>query len=157
MNEEYSSFERELDESGRLVYTNVGVSMMPLIRENRDVMVIEKTTSAPKKLQAVLYRRNGVEGRGKYVVHRIVRENKDGTYFIVGDNCTEGETVEKADILGVLTALMRGGKQVDFDSLRYKAYLYLWCAPYRARFLILRIKRGLNELFSAVKHKLSGK
>ena len=39
---EKSTFEDILAKNGRLVYTNVGVSMLPLIREGRDILVIEK-------------------------------------------------------------------------------------------------------------------
>ena len=37
-----TSFEEELERSGRLAYTNVGISMLPLLREKRDVMRIER-------------------------------------------------------------------------------------------------------------------
>ena len=36
-----SSFEEVLGRDGRLVYYNVGDSMMPLIRPGRDLLVIE--------------------------------------------------------------------------------------------------------------------
>ena len=156
MSERYSSFERELCERGKIVYTNVGVSMMPLIRENRDVMVIEILSAPPKKYQAVLFRRNEVTGRGRYVVHRILKIGKGGKYFIAGDNCTEGEIVESADVLGVLTAVLRDGKRVD-SGVRYRLYLCFWCAPYHMRFLLLRVFRGIKYFFTAVKSKISGR
>ncbi len=156
-NAEFSSFERELQEHGKLVYTNVGVSMMPLIREGRDVMVIESCREAPKKLQAVLFRRDGVTGRGRYVVHRILKVRRDGSYFIAGDHDTSGEIVEPGQILGVLTSLLRDGKQLNFHSARYRFYLYFWCAPYRLRFFLLRAVRGMRAFFSAVRQKLFGK
>ena len=36
------TFEEEIRQNGYLVYTNVGASMMPLLRQNRDLMVIEQ-------------------------------------------------------------------------------------------------------------------
>ena len=137
-----SSFEEELERSGRLVYTNVGVSMLPLLREGRDVMVIEKADpSRLRRYDAVLFRRPGVRGRGAYVMHRILRVNRDGTYWIVGDNCDSGETVEQGNILGVLTSVKRGKKTVRVTDSGYKLYVLLWCAPYPLRFAILRSKR----------------
>ena len=100
MGENAITFEEELNRSGRLVYTNVGVSMMPLLRQGRDVMLIEKRD--PKDLRrfdAVFFKRPGVTGRGAYVMHRILRILPDGNYWIVGDNCTSGEIVPPADIL----------------------------------------------------------
>ncbi len=157
MNEEFSSFERELRENGKVVYTNVGVSMMPMIREKRDVMRIERIHDAPKRLDVVLFRRDGVEGRGRYVLHRILRVRRDGRYFIAGDHDTSGEIVDKDHILGVLTSLMRDGKPYRFSSFRYWCYLHLWCAPYHFRFFVLRAVRKIRYLFSALRYKLFGK
>ncbi len=149
------SFEEVLDRDGRLVYTNVGISMLPLIREGRDVMTIEKRDiSALKKHDAVLFRRENIKGRGEYVLHRILKVLPDGNYYIVGDNCTEGETVKPSQILGVLTGLHRNGKPVDMGGFRYKAYLALWCAPYHWRFLVLRADRFIRRYWKAILHKL---
>ena len=157
MNEKISSFEKELKESGKLIYTNVGISMLPLIRERRDVMVIETRAGAPKKLQAVLFRREGVEGRGKYVVHRILKVRKNGDCFIAGDHDYSGEIVKPEQILGVLTTVLRDGKPVKFSGVRYWCYLHLWCAPYPFRFFVLHVGRGIKAFFRAVRYKLTGK
>lgn len=132
-----TTFEEELARSGKLLYTNVGVSMRPLLREGRDVMVIERAAQY-RVLDAVLFRRPGVTGRGAYVLHRILRENADGSFWIVGDNCTSGETVAREDILGVLTGVQRGGKLVKTSDAAYRAYVRFWCAPYPLRFAVLR-------------------
>ena len=148
MNEEFSSFERELAEHGKLVYTNVGVSMMPLIREKRDVMVIETCKEPPKRLDAVLFYRDDVQGRGKYVVHRILKTYKNGSYLIAGDHDSSGEIVQKDHVLGVLTSLVRDGKPFAFRGFRYWCYLHFWCAPYHLRFFFLRVFRTLKVFFS---------
>ena len=153
--ENKQSFEEVLNRDGRLVYTNVGVSMLPLIREGRDVMIIEKRDiSAVKKYDAVLYRRDNFSGRGRYVLHRIVKILPDGSYYIVGDNATSGETVNAGQILGVLTGINRGGRQVSLTGFKHRAYVALWCAPYHLRFAILHIKHFLSYLFGAVLYKL---
>ena len=132
----YTTFEEELERNGKLVYTNVGVSMLPLLREGRDVMLIEKT-DVLKPLDAVLFKREGVSGRGAYVLHRILKIRPDGKYWIVGDNCVFGETVERKNILGVLTGVVRDGKMIKNMDLKYRAYERLWCAPYHLRFFVL--------------------
>jgi hypothetical protein len=35
-----TTFEEEIEKNGRLVYTNVGDSMRPLIRQGRDLLII---------------------------------------------------------------------------------------------------------------------
>lgn len=142
MNPQTLSFEELLARDGRLVYTNRGVSMLPLLREGRDLMIIEKTPPPYRRLDAVLFRRDGVEGRGAYVLHRILRVNPDGTYWIVGDNCVSGETVREDQILGVLTGVVRGGKTIHVDDVRMRLYVNTWCRFWRTRILLLRA-RGL--------------
>lgn len=141
-----TSFEEELERSGHIAYTNVGISMLPLLRENRDVMRIEKK---PWKLyDAVLFRRPGVTGRGRYIIHRIMRVNRDGSCWIVGDNLTEGETVQPEDILGVLTGVYRNGRMVELDDMKYRLYVTLWCKPWPFRFAVLRTKRICSGVLS---------
>ena len=141
----YTTFEEELERTGKLVYTNVGVSMLPLIRQGKDVMIIEKADDY-KPLDAVLFRRRGVTGRGAYVLHRILKITPDGKFWIVGDNCVSGETVERENILGVLTCVSRHGKLIKRTDIGYRAYLRLWCAPYKMRFLVLKGVRVLRRM-----------
>ena len=150
---EFTTFEALLQRDGRLVYTNRGVSMMPLLRENRDLMVIErKGPERCRRLDVVLFKRPGAVGRGAYVLHRILRVNPDGTYWIIGDNCVQGETVQEEQILGILTAVVRDGETIPVTDLRYRLYSRLWCGnvPFR-----LTVTRAVG-LLSRVKRRLPG-
>lgn len=149
------TFEDELRRSGRLVYTNVGVSMMPLLREGRDVMVIERLDDEPRRYDAVLFRRDGVRGRGEYVMHRILRKLPDDKYWIVGDNCTDGETVSRENILGRLTHVNRGGRIIKTTDLSYRMYVAFWCAPYHLRFAVLKLRIFCSRAIAWLKHRLS--
>lgn len=149
------TFEDVLNRDGRLVYTNVGVSMLPLIHEGRDVLIIEKRTpSEIKKYDVVLFMRRGIEGRGRYVLHRVLKILPDNQFWIVGDNCIEGETVDADAVLGVLKTVTRGKKSVDFSSVVYRLYVRLWCAPYRLRFFVLRSHRFVKGILRAAVSKL---
>lgn len=152
----YVTFEEELAHSGKVVYTNVGVSMMPLLREGRDLMVIHKVDAEKlHKYDAVLYKRPNVKGRGTYVLHRILRICSDGRFWIVGDNCTSGEVVSAENILGVLSAVQRGNKTVSVNSFRMKLYVFLWCAPYPIRFFILRVRNLFMRSVRFIKRKVN--
>lgn len=128
-----SSFEEILEKEGWLIYTNVGDSMLPMIRQGRDLLVIRRQTGRLKKYDVPLYRRDS----GQYVLHRIlkVREND---YVICGDNRWHRETgITDRHILGVLTAIIRDGKEVLVTDPRYRLYVHLWCDlfPLRAFWL----------------------
>ena len=95
-----TTFEAELLRTGRLAYTNVGTSMLPLVREGRDVIMIERRS--PEEIRnrdVVLFRRPGIRGRGQYVLHRVLKRRPDGRFWIVGDNCDPGEGVRPEAIL----------------------------------------------------------
>ena len=136
------SFEEELERSGKLVYTTVGVSMRPLIRQDKDISIIEKPKGRLKKYDVALYKRPN----GQYVLHRVVKVLEDG-YVILGDNCCSKEfNIKDSQILGVLTSLNRGGKEIDFESFGYKLYVRLRYAHYPVRVIIFKTKKIIRKL-----------
>ena len=131
-----SSFEEELQHHGKLIYTNVGDSMEPLIRQDRDLVVIEPVNGRLKKYDVPLYRRDS----GQYVLHRIIKVRTDD-YVICGDNRIRKETgITDRHIVGVLTAVIRKGKTIPVSSFRYKVYARTVCALYPFRFLWRKTK-----------------
>ena len=137
------SFEEELEKSGKLVYTTVGVSMRPLIRQDRDISIIEKPKARLKKYDVALYKRPN----GQYVLHRVVKVCDDG-YVILGDNCLRKEYgIKEEQIIGVLTSLVRKGKEVDFNSFGYRFYSRFWYAVYPVRVIFMRVRSLLGRLY----------
>ena len=133
-------FEKILEETGTLCYKNVGVSMMPLIREGKDVIVINRRPKERlKKYDVALYTRPGVIGRGAYILHRVIGVNPDGTYRILGDNCVGCETVKEEEILGVLSQVVYKGKN-RASGFGYWLYVHTWIAAWPLRIFILRTK-----------------
>ena len=122
-----STFEEELERTGKLVYTNVGDSMMPLIRQDKDLLIIEKKPEGRlKKYDVPLYRRDS----GQYVLHRILKV-RDQDYVICGDNRWKREYgITDRHIIGVLTGIVRDGKTVSVNDKGYRLYVHLWCGLY---------------------------
>ena len=133
-----SSFEEQLRENGKLIYTNRGNSMMPLIKEGRDLLIIEPVHGRLKKYDVPLYRRDS----GQYVLHRILKVRAHD-YVICGDNRHVKEYgITDRHIIGVLTGIVRDGKTVSVTDRTYRLYVHLWCDCFPVRALILRT-RGL--------------
>ena len=132
-----TKFEDVIKRDGRLVYTNIGDSMRPLIRQDRDILIIEKIQGRLKKYDVPLYKRDS----GQYVLHRVlkVREND---YVICGDNryCKEYGITDR-HIIGVLTAVVRDGKEIPITNWRYRLYVHLWCDLFPLRAFILKAKQ----------------
>lgn len=140
------SFEEELEEKGTILHTNKGVSMMPLLRQNKDVMIISRVEGRLKKYDAPLYKRPN----GDYVVHRVLRVDKD-SYVICGDNCFRREYgIKEEQIKGVLTGIIRNGKTISVNDKRYKLYVHLWCDLFYIRafllFVLAKFKGLLRKL-----------
>ena len=137
-----TSFEEILQTQRRLVYTSVGNSMRPLIREGRDLLVIEKTSGRLKKYDIPLYRRDS----GQYVLHRVlkVREND---YVLCGDNRWRKEYgITDRHILGVLTAVIRDGKELRMSDRRYRLYVHVWCDLFPLRAFLLKAAHVLRRI-----------
>ena len=153
MNEaEQSTFETELERSGTLIYQNVGTSMMPLLRQHRDLMVIQKRPEGRlSKYDAVLYKRGE-----KYILHRILKVRKDD-YVICGDHQWRREYgVRDEQILGVLSAVVRDGVEIPVTDRKYRCYVHLWCDFFYIRAAILfakaifrGVKRRVKRLFAS--------
>lgn len=136
-----STFEEEIQKNGRLVYKNVGDSMMPLIRQGKDLIIIEKTNGRLKKYDVPLYRRDS----GQYVLHRILKVRKND-YVICGDNRWQREYgITDRHIIGKLTAVVRDGKEITENDLKYKLYVHIICDFFYIRAFILRGKNYLKR------------
>ena len=134
-----SPLENELLTKGVLVYKNKGDSMMPLLRENRDLLVIRTLTEPPKKYDAVLFKRPST---GTFVLHRIVKVCRDGSYRIVGDNRAVSERVPREWIIGILTEVIRDGEHLKPEGERYRRYLKQ-VARRRRKLLLLHYRDAL--------------
>ncbi len=131
-----STFEEVIAKSGKLVYKNKGDSMMPLIREGKDLMVItRKPKRRLKKYDVPLYKRDS----GQYVLHRILKV-RDKDYVICGDNRWKKEYgITDRHIIGVLSAVIRNGETVSVNDWRYKLYVHIWCDFFPVRAFIVRV------------------
>ncbi len=146
------TFEDLLNEQGFITYTNMGFSMMPLLRQKKDVIEIRKKEPGRcKRFDVVLYKRGK-----KYILHRILKVLPDG-YLIAGDHLrTLERDIKDKDILGVMTRMNRNGKVITPENKWYKLYINLWCRPYHIRMLYLHIEMFFRRCYGFVKRRLVG-
>ena len=134
------TYEEYLENNGSLTYTNVGVSMMPLLRQGKDLFTVAKKTERRcKKGDGVLYRRPP----DKYVLHRVIAVRQND-YVILGDNCISKEYgIKDSDIIGVMTGYVRNGKDHTTDHWAYRLYSAVWVNFYPLRILIMKVSLKL--------------
>lgn len=136
-----STFEEEIRRKGKLYYTNVGDSMEPLIRQGRDILIISAVDGRLKKYDVPLYKRDS----GQYVLHRVLKVRTDD-YVICGDNRWQKEYgITDRHIIGVLTGIVRNGREISVTDRKYRLYVHLWCDFFYVRAFILRVKHYIKR------------
>lgn len=136
MSKATSTFEAEIEKHGRLVYTQVGDSMMPMLHQRKDLLIIEKPQGRLKKYEIPLYKRDS----GQYVLHRILKV-RPNDYVLCGDNRWQREYgITDRQIIGVLTAFVRDGKTISVTDKKYLIYVHLWCDFFYLRAAVLWVK-----------------
>lgn len=127
---------------GTLIHHIKGISMEPLLRQGRDVVIL-KACQAAHLHDVVLFKRRN----GQYVLHRITKVHLK-SYEITGDNCMLPETVYPDQLLAVMTHFVRKGKKHSVDEPSYLRYVKIWHSTYALRYLYnlrLRIVAHLSR------------
>lgn len=113
---------RECLREGKTVkFSPKGTSMLPMLRQGIDNVVISAPQGKLKKYDLPLYQRKN----GQYVLHRIVQVGE--SYTCVGDNQFDLErNVRQEQVIAVMTAFTRGQKRYRAEDLRYQLYCRFW-------------------------------
>ena len=133
---EKQTIEEVLFSHGKYIGPTVGVSMLPMLKNRRDTIVVLAKTERLKRLDVALYRRGDA-----YVLHRVLQPIEGG-YIIRGDNCYSDEKVPEDAVIGVLSEFFRKGKHFYCTDKKYIQYAEKRLKTYKLRrfFVILKLK-----------------
>ena len=129
------TFEELLAKDGCLVYKVRGKSMEPMLRQDRDLVVIRPASSRLQRFDLALYKRGE-----NYVLHRVIHVCEDH-YLIRGDNTYSLEYVPDQAVRGVLTGFNRKGRQHSVTERGYLIYVHIWHTIYPLRHALLKVRR----------------
>ncbi|MBR4749113.1 MAG: S24/S26 family peptidase [Abditibacteriota bacterium] len=135
-----SSLEELLRRDGVLVYKTRGASMAPMLREDRDLVIIAPPKEPPRKGDVILFRQGSL-----YVLHRIVGR-QDGCFITRGDNNYTPETAPEEAVVGVLTGFKRKGREYGVRHPGYRLYAFLWTFFFPLRRSAFRAGRRLRRI-----------
>lgn len=123
-----------------------GTSMLPLIRQNIDTIVLKSPPDRLKKYDLPLYRREN----GQFVLHRVVGFDKDG-YMTCGDNQNIYEHgVKQSQIIAIAVGMNRGDEYVSFDNKEYIRYCHRRVSMQSRIRLCRKFKVGMVKLMKTV-------
>ena len=147
------SYEEYLEENGELTYTNVGISMMPLLRQGKDLFTVARKdpTIRCSVGDVVLYKRPP----DQFVLHRVIQVRPDD-YVILGDNCVGREYgIRDEDILGVMTGFVRGKTAHSVNETGYRFYSFLILHTIHIRIFLKRLKGRIISFLKSTKQNHS--
>ena len=130
--------EEVIAEKGAYIGPTVGVSMLPMLKNRRDTIVVKAKTQRLKRLDVALYKRGDA-----YVLHRVIQPIEDG-YIIRGDNCYSDEHILEEDVFGVLTEFFRKNKHYLCTDEKYIRYAEKRVKRYKIRRFFVRIKMKIK-------------
>lgn len=113
--------QEQLAHGGNVRISPRGTSMMPMLRQGRDTVLLSPVPQQLRKYDIPFYRRDN----GQFVLHRIVAVGEN--YTCIGDNQFELEPNVRADqMIAVVTAFTRDGKEIPVTNWCYRCYCRFW-------------------------------
>lgn len=120
----------KLNSGGNVTFSPHGTSMLPMLRDGEDVVILSKPKGRLHLFDIPLYKREN----GTYVLHRVVGFDEDGSYILRGDNQIYNERgIKDSDIIAVVTGFYRKGKPYTVKSVKYRMYVNFWYYFYYSR------------------------
>lgn len=113
-----------------------GSSMVPFLHDG-DTVHLELADTPLKRGDIVLYTRLS----GRYILHRIYRVNRDGSFIMVGDAQQELEYIPNQEqIHARVTSVRHKGNLQKPGSFRWWFYqhVWLWVVPFRHKLMNIR-------------------
>lgn len=130
------AMEETLAAGGTVKLPITGTSMLPLLVQGRDTVLLKKPEGRLSKYDIPFYRRTD----GTFVLHRIL-EVGETAYTICGDNQWVMEHgITDAQIIGVVTTIYRKGKAIPVTSKAYRLYVHIWRALLPVRKYITKLR-----------------
>ena len=120
-----------------------GTSMLPMLRQGVDAVVLSPVPGQLKKYDLPFYQRKN----GQFVLHRIVSAGE--TYTCIGDNQFELEPGLTHDqMIGVVTAFTRDGKEHSVNELSHRMYCRFWHYSRPIRHIWRKVIWKLRRIFA---------
>ncbi len=140
--------QEKIKNNGQVIFTPFGHSMLPLLKDGKDTVILTKLNRKLKKNDLPLYQRND----GQVVLHRVLKVYKNGEFNTRGDNQIVSEKkVKQEQIIAIVTCLIKNQKEYSIEDKKYSFYCWFWDFIFPLRWLIKKANRLLRKIFKPKK------
>lgn len=136
-----------LRKHGRMLSDIQGISMLPFLRQGKDVVELEDiekylSHSSLHKFDVVLYRRYS----GELVLHRLYGQDEEGFWFRGDHEYFYERRVNREQLQAVMVGFYRGKRYVSAEDKGYKLLVRIWCKSGKIRGCIRKLFRKMKGL-----------
>jgi len=133
-------FKERLAAGQKVKFSPRGVSMLPMLRQGVDSVILSPVPGKLRKYDLPLYQREN----GQYILHRVVKAGE--TYTCIGDNQFQYEEgVEHSQMIALVTAFTRGNREIPVTDPGYCLYCRLWHHTRSIRRFLRRAKNWIKR------------
>lgn len=124
----FEEVDRMLQDGHSVTMRAKGNSMFPFIRSERDSVVLQRKQKIAVGSIVLARLQNGT-----YVLHRVYRLEKEAVVLMGDGNLYATERCHRNEVVGVVTQIIRDGRQVDCTSRNelFKARVWRKLLPVR--------------------------
>ena len=132
----FAWIEKEIAEGRSVQFRLKGFSMFPLLRNERDEVVLSPCQENElRPMDVVLFRY-----QGKHVLHRIIRREGSKLYIQGDGSFVAKEECLTSDVVGKVCIVVRpSGKHIDVNSWQWRLPSTMWRRTGIFRKLFLRV------------------
>ena len=131
-------------------FTVVGSSMFPLIRVNRDKVMLVSVQPEDVRVGDIVLFPGHYKG-GEYCLHRVYRLDGDRVQTFGDGNKEPDGWFPRERILGKAKLIQRGNVTIDCDDPKWRKRAAMWGRLWRIRPLLMLPHRVVDKLERAMK------
>ena len=147
LNELWPVMAEQIEAGGSVRFGPKGTSMLPMLRQNLDSVILKKADRRLKKYDLPLYRRKN----GQFVLHRVVGVKKD-SYVMCGDNQHQYEHgIKDEQILAIVEGFYRGDTYISTNDKKYRSYCKKQVLKQHMRFVYLKLRHIAGNILRFLK------
>ena len=131
----------QMEKGGRAPLVVTGISMLPTLRNCRDMVELIPLSRDLRRGDLILYQRIN----GAYVLHRIVKKPRAGQFVCSGDNQWQPEPVKAEQVIALVDTYIRDGKRIPVKKLSCRLWVGFWVFLFPVRKPFLKLRRAVGR------------